>query len=112
VVLQYQDHQDLVMVTLDQERRVQPLVQTRFAERNGEISPDGRWLAYDANDTGQFEIYVRPFPDVGRGHWQVSTGGGTRPLWSHSGQELFYLSPTGALMSEPRTVGAKRIRAD
>src|SRR5262245_60174146 len=51
VILQYQDHQDLFMVTLHQERRAQPLVQTRFAERNGEISPDGRWLAYDANDT-------------------------------------------------------------
>jgi len=60
--------------------RAAPLIQTPFAERNGEISPDGRWIAYEANDSGQFEIYVRPFPDVARGRWQVSTGGGTRPL--------------------------------
>ena len=41
---------------------------------------------------------MRPFPDVNSGHWQVSTAGGTRPLWARSGQELFYVSPTGALM--------------
>ena len=63
-----------------------------------EVSPDGRWLAYEANDSGRFEIYVRPFPDVTGGRWQVSTGGGTRPLWARNGQELFYLAPAGALM--------------
>jgi Tol biopolymer transport system component len=79
-------------------RQLTALVRTSFIERNGIISPDGRWLAYEANDSGRFEIYVRPYPDVNRGLWQVSTGGGTRPLWSRNGQELFYLSPTGALM--------------
>ncbi len=78
---------------------VQPLVQTTFNERNGEISPDGRWLAYQSNESGQAEIYVRPFPDVDGGRWQVSTGGGTRPLWARSGKELFYLGPSGAMMS-------------
>jgi Tol biopolymer transport system component len=63
--------EDLMQVELSGTRRVMPLVQTPFAERNGIISPDGRWLAYEANDSGQFEIYVRPFPDVERGHWQV-----------------------------------------
>ena len=77
---------------------VTPLVQTPFSERNGEVSPDGRWLAYEANDSGRFEIYVRPFPDVAKGLWQVSTDGGTRPLWARNGQELFYLTATGALM--------------
>ncbi|MGH9252962.1 MAG: TolB family protein, partial [Vicinamibacterales bacterium] len=79
-------------------RRVTPLVQTPFTERNGIVSPDGRWLAYEANNSGQFEIYVRPYPEVSSGVWQVSTGGGNRPLWARSSQELFYLSPTGALM--------------
>ena len=79
-------------------RRVTPLVQTPFTERNGIVSPDGRWLAYEANNSGQFEIYVRPYPEVSSGFWQVSTGGGNRPLWAPSSQELFYLSPTGALM--------------
>jgi hypothetical protein len=73
-------------------------VQSRFTERNGIVSPDGRWLAYEANDSGPFEIHVRPFPNVNSGHWQVSTNGGARPLWARSGQELFYASPTGALM--------------
>ena len=89
---------DVLQLRLDGTHAVTPLVQTPFSERNGEVSPDGRWLAYEANDSGRFEIYVRPFPDVTRGLWQVSTDGGTRPLWARNGQELFYLTPTGALM--------------
>ncbi len=89
---------DVMMIELDGTRRVTPLVQSPFTERNGIISPDGRWLAYEANDSGRFEIYVRPFPDVNSGRWQVSTTGGTRPIWARSGQELVYVSPTGALM--------------
>jgi serine/threonine-protein kinase len=70
---------------------VQPLIQTIFSERNGDISPDGRWMAYQSNESGQYQIYVRPFPKVDDGRWQVSTAGGTRPLWSRDGRELFYL---------------------
>jgi eukaryotic-like serine/threonine-protein kinase len=89
---------DVMAIELDATRRVTPLVQSPFNERNGAVSPDGRWLAYEANDSGQFEIYVRPFPDVNSGRWQVSTTGGTRPIWTRGGQELVYVSPTGALM--------------
>jgi serine/threonine-protein kinase len=89
---------DVMMLELDGTRRVTPLVQSPFTERNGIVSPDGRWLAYEANDSGRFEVYVRPFPDVSSGHSQVSTNGGTRPIWSRSGQELIYVAPTGALM--------------
>ena len=89
---------DVMQMELDGTHRVTPLVQSPFAERNGIVSPDGRWLAYEANDSGRVEISVRPFPDVNSGHWQVSTAGGTRPLWARSGQELFYVAPTGALM--------------
>ena len=85
-------------IELDATRRVTPLVQSPFTERNGIVSPDGRWLAYEANDSGRFEIYVRPFPDVNSGLSTVSTNGGTRPIWTRSGQELIYVSPTGALM--------------
>jgi Protein kinase domain/WD40-like Beta Propeller Repeat len=93
---------DLMALTLDKDRRTQPLVQSRmYTERNGEISPDGRWLAYQSNESGQYEIYVRPFPDVNSGRWQVSTMGGTNPLWARSGQELFYVAPDGALMRLP-----------
>jgi eukaryotic-like serine/threonine-protein kinase len=89
---------DVMMMELDGSRRVTPLVQSPFNERNGSVSPDGRWLAYEANDSGRVEVYVRPFPDVSSGHWQVSTNGGTRPIWTRTGQELVYASPTGALM--------------
>jgi eukaryotic-like serine/threonine-protein kinase len=95
---------DVMQMALDGTRRVTPLVQSPFAERNGVVSPDGRWLAYEANDSGRVEISVRPFPEVNSGRWQVSTAGGTRPLWARSGQELFYVAPTGALMR----LGAER----
>ena len=90
--------EDVMQMALDGTHRVTPLVQSPFAERNGIVSPDGRWLAYESNDSGRPEIYVRPFPEVNSGHWLVSTTGGTRPLWAPSGQELFYVAPTGALM--------------
>ena len=92
------DGSDVMQLRLDGTHAVTPLVQTPFSERNGEVSPDGRWLAYEANDSGRFDIYVRPFPDVSSGYWQVSTDGGTRPLWARNSQELFYLNATGALM--------------
>jgi serine/threonine-protein kinase len=89
---------DVMQMTLDGTRRVTPLLQSGLVEQNAVVSPDGRWLAYEANDSGRLEIYVRPFPEVTSGHWLVSTAGGTRPLWARSGEELFYLSPAGALM--------------
>jgi serine/threonine-protein kinase len=89
---------DDVMALETKGRKSTPLVQTPFAERNGIVSPDERWLAYEANDTGQFEIYVRSFPDTTRERWPVSTGGGTRPLWAPNGQELFYFAPDRTLM--------------
>lgn len=92
-----------MMLTLGKERKIEPLVQTPFFERNGEVSPDGRWLAYESNESGQFEVFVRPFPDTNKGRWQVSTGGGTQPLWARNGQELFYLAADGGLMRVPVT---------
>ncbi len=86
-------------------RRVTPLVQSPFNERNGSVSPEGRWLSYESNDSGRFEVYVRPFPDVNGGRWTVSTNGGTRPIWTRNGDELFYVSSTGALMRAGVTCG-------
>jgi serine/threonine-protein kinase len=80
-------------------RQVEPLLQTTFGEQNGEISPDGHWLAYASNESGQSQISVRPFPNVDGGHWQISPSGGSRPVWARSGQELFYLDGTNALMA-------------
>ena len=90
--------QDVKVLSLDT-RQIEPLVETPSNERNGVISPNGRWLAYESDSSGQFDIYVRPFPNVNDGQWQVSSGGGTRPLWAPNGQELFYVGPTGALIA-------------
>ena len=71
--------------------QTQPLLQQPSASvKNGEISPDGHWLAYESNESNQDEIYVRPFPSVGDRRWPISTGGGTQPLWAPNGRELFY----------------------
>jgi serine/threonine-protein kinase len=91
---------DLLLLPLTSSPRApQPLIRTMAAEANGEISPDRRWLAYQSNESGREEIYVRPFPDVGAGRWQVSTAGGRTPVWAHTGDELFYRSSEGAVMT-------------
>ncbi len=54
------------------------------------ISPDGNWIAYTSNESGRDEVYVRPFPNVEEGKWQISRDGGTEPFWHPKGQELFY----------------------
>jgi Tol biopolymer transport system component len=66
-----------------------PFVNSAFNEVEPAFSPDGRWLAYMSNESGSYEVYVRPFPGPG-GKWQISTGGGVLPKWSRNGKELFY----------------------
>jgi serine/threonine-protein kinase len=70
----------------------QPLVATESDEEGATLSPDSRWLAYVSNEQGEDEVFVRPFPDVNGGKWQVSSGGGSAPVWAHNGRELFYVS--------------------
>jgi serine/threonine-protein kinase len=91
---------DIMLLPLVGERNPQPLIQTPFREGNAEISPDGRYLAYQSNESGRDEIFVVPFPNVNAGKWPVSTSGGKQPLWAHNGRELFYVS-MDALMSVP-----------
>src|ERR1700682_4675513 len=81
----------LVQLHLDGARQAEALFHTAFNELNGEISPEGHWLAYQSAESGQSEIYVRPFPNVDRGRWQISTSGGTSPVWARGGGELFFL---------------------
>ena len=78
--------------------RSEPLIATASDDRNAEISPNGRYIAYQSNESGQFEIYVRPYPQVGDGRWQVSTGFGKGAAWARNGQELFYMDRTNHLM--------------
>jgi DNA-binding SARP family transcriptional activator len=76
-----------------------PVVATTFTEMSPAFSPNGRWLAYISNETGADEIYVVPFPSTGAGKWAISAGGGTEPLWSHRGNELFYRDASGDLVA-------------
>ncbi len=79
------------VLDLEGERERSALVATPSIDRNAEVSPDGRWLAYQSNEAGQYEIYVASFPDVDRGgRRQLTFEGGTKPTWSPDGSELFF----------------------
>ena len=100
------DSQNLVTLSLEGDRGIQPLLDDpSFHERNAEFSQNGNWMAYETNESGQFEIYVRPFPDVEAGRWQISTDGGSMALWSKDGNELFYRSLDGTIVSVPVNTG-------
>ena len=75
-----------------------PVAQSRFDERTAQFSPDTRWIAYESNESGLFEIYVRPFPGPGTS-MRASITGGAQPRWHRKGSELFYIAPDGRLMS-------------
>ncbi len=63
------------------------------------VSPDARWIAYQSDETGRLEVFLRPFPDVSAGKWQVSRSGGAGPLWSRDGRRLFYLRDDATMMA-------------
>jgi eukaryotic-like serine/threonine-protein kinase len=79
---------------------VVPLLADKSNQTNGQISPDGKWVAYASDESGAWEIYVTSFPGVA-GKWQVSRGGGTEPRWRGDGKEIFYIAPSGMLMAVP-----------
>jgi serine/threonine-protein kinase len=80
---------DIWVLSLDGDRKLQPALKTPAAEGFPRISPDGRWLAYVSDESGQSEVWVRPLPKLDA-KWRVSTEGGTEPVWSRDGRELFY----------------------
>jgi len=73
------------------DRKVVPFVGTPANEGGPHFSPDGHWIAYASDESGPWEVYVQPFPGPG-GKWQISSGGGTEPMWNPTGRELFYRS--------------------
>jgi eukaryotic-like serine/threonine-protein kinase len=91
--------QDIMAVELAGSRAVTPVLSTQFAEYYADVSPDGRWIAYQYLESNPSHIVVRPFPNVQSGRWQVSTAGGRHPVWSRNGRELFYLDLQGRLTS-------------
>ena len=91
---------DLFTIALkDSARKMEPLLSATGMDFGAEVSPDGKWLAYHSNISGEFQVYVRPFPNVQDGRSQISTAGGTRAAWSRNGRELFYLDGEGMLTS-------------
>jgi Tol biopolymer transport system component len=89
---------DLWVMPTFGDRKPIPVLQTPFSESRPAFSPDGRWLAYQSNESGRPEIYVQAFP-VAEGKWQVSTAGGVEPSWRRDGKELFYGTPDLKLMA-------------
>jgi Tol biopolymer transport system component len=106
-----QSNRDLWVVPLERDRKPWVFLKTNFDERNAQFSPDGRWVAYQSNESGRNEIDIRPFAPPGDstagnsgGQWQVSTAGGIFPVWRPDGKELYYLAPDGKLMAAPVAV--------
>ena len=84
----------LFILPLDHSSGPKPLFPgSKFSEANADLSPDGKWIAYDSDESGTLEVYIRPFPDVDTGKWQISSGGGRKPVWSRSGQEVYFENP-------------------
>jgi serine/threonine protein kinase/Tol biopolymer transport system component len=84
------------------------VVNTPFEEFNGQLSPDGRWVAYETNESGRFEIVVQTFPAPDR-KWPVSTEGGNQPRWRPDGKELYFIAPDGELMAASITPGTTSV---
>ena len=89
---------DLVVTRTDAPDKTTPFLTSRFNEIQGRFSPNGRWVAYASDESGRFEIYVRPYP-AGPGQWPISANGGMQPHWRADGKELFFLAGDGKLMA-------------
>ena len=87
------------------------MVETPYMERTADLSPDGRWLAYESNRSGQFEVWVQPFPNVKDGEWQVSRTGGMWPMWNpDGGDELFYIGSDGLIQHYQEGLDAYKLK--
>jgi serine/threonine protein kinase/Tol biopolymer transport system component len=83
---------DIGALSMEGDHEMKPLLQEKYNEVGPQISPDGRWMAYASDESGQYNVYVRPFPEVDKRKWPVSTNSGYNPIWSRDGRELFYFS--------------------
>ncbi len=95
--------QELWYMSLE-DRQAKPFLPGQSPARNAQFSPDGKWVAYSSNETGNWEVYVSAFPNP-TSKWQVSRGGGEEPRWRRDGKELFYLSSDGKMSAVPVKVG-------
>jgi hypothetical protein len=99
-------NRDISVVRPGLDSTPRPVVATaEFDESAIALSPDGRWLAYESNESGHTEVFIRPFPNAAGGRWQVSTSGGRAPLWAKSGRELFYVNEARDMVVVPIAPG-------
>lgn len=101
---------DLMTVDIAQPHQVRALISTTASERNGDVSPDGAWLAYESTESGRYEVYVRPFRTGTEGRMQISTSGGKQPRWAPSGREFFYFNDEGELMVVSMQTGGSPLK--
>jgi serine/threonine protein kinase len=103
---------DLWLLSMENQSVMRPFKQTPAAERQGTLSPDGRWMAYSSNESGRSEIYVEPVPGPG-GRWQISTVGGEQPRWVRNGKEIVYRNGTrmmsAAVQTQPTFAATKPV---
>jgi hypothetical protein len=109
---------DLWVLPMTGDRKPWVFLRTPFVEVGGQFSPDGKWVAYQSNETGRDEVFVRPFTLPGAdgaegtssGKWQVSTAGGISPAWSADGKELYYINRDGDMMAVPMGASASALQ--
>ncbi|MGD8898145.1 MAG: hypothetical protein PVJ73_19100 [Acidobacteriota bacterium] len=93
-------NEDILLIPLDEPSETKVVLSTPFTEEAPAVSPDGRWMVYEANSTGRFEVYVRSV-DGGSDQWRISTDGGLAGRWASGGREIVYASLDGKVMAVP-----------
>jgi dipeptidyl aminopeptidase/acylaminoacyl peptidase len=104
------DNRSLWMLPLQGDRTPRAFLDTQFNESAGVFSPDGRWVAYESDESGRTNVYVRPFPS-GSESFQISRDGGRSPRWRGDGRELFFLGPDGTMMAAGMAASERVVRA-
>jgi serine/threonine-protein kinase len=94
---------DIGILPMEGDHKLRMVLKEKYHETQPRISPDGRWMAYTSNESGQNQVYVRPFPEVEGGRWQVSASGGDSPLWSPDGRELFFRNGDAVMAVSSKT---------
>jgi Tol biopolymer transport system component len=100
---------DIMTLPLTGEGKPEAYLQTKYSEGAASFSPDGRWVAYQSNESGRHEIYVQGFPER-RGKWPVSAEGGRSAAWRADGKELYWVGPDGTLMAASVELQAAGVR--
>jgi Tol biopolymer transport system component len=108
--LLYWGNEDLWVVPVDGKEKPYTVAKTRFDERAGSFSPDGKWIAYSSNESLHYEIYLIPFPAGNGKRYTVSNQGGTSPAWRRDGKEMYFVAGDGRLTAVPFTIRGSEVQ--